>query len=79
MKEFFIVAFWSYIFGEKEGELTNQCHVSGRQLLFEPIERVVSEVWNPDASLPRPPPAEARGAPGISPKGDQKRAQGDLL
>ena len=54
-------------------------HVTGRQLFAELAERVVGEVWDPDPSLPRPPPAEARGAQGISPEGDQKRAQGENI
>ena len=58
---------------------TTYTHVTGRQLLAELAERVVGEVWDPDSSLPCTPPTEARGAQGISPEGDQKRAQGDIV
>ena len=48
----------------------------GRQLVFEPAERAVRKVWDPDSPLARPPPAETRGAAGVPPSGDQEGAQG---
>ena len=48
----------------------------GRQPILEFTERTVRQVWDPDSSLPRPPPTEAGGAQGVPQEGDQEGTQG---